>query len=83
MKRLDLRWADGRQHVAGTNISAADFNLLAFYTSMVTNRGMYHQKVPELLQEKLAPLENVKRVIENMAYPLKSTIEKLPEGKYF
>ena len=83
MKRCDVRWADGRQHVTGSNISAADFNLLAFYTSIVTNKGLFYPQVSKKLQEKLANLDHVKRVIENMAYPLKSTIEKLPTGKYF
>ena len=42
LSRMDSRWADGRTHVAYRDVTAADFNLLAFYTSVVTNPGLYN-----------------------------------------
>ena len=45
LERLNVRWADGREHAAGRDVTAADFNLLAFYTSILTNPGLYNPQV--------------------------------------
>ena len=47
LERLDVRWADGREHIAGRDVTAADFNLIAFYTSIVTNPGLYSPEIGE------------------------------------
>ena len=80
LERLDARWADGRDHVTGRGISAADFNLVAFYTSVITNRGLYNPTVSVKLRGRLEELKNVKRVLENIRIPLDDTIRLLPEA---
>ena len=47
LERLEVRWGDGRKHVAGNDVTAADFNLLAFYTSIMTNPGLINPMIGE------------------------------------
>mmetsp|Transcript_39502 Transcript_39502/g.51708 ORF Transcript_39502/g.51708 Transcript_39502/m.51708 type:complete len:107 (+) Transcript_39502:451-771(+) len=77
LERLNIRWVDGRKHIAGNNLSPADFNLLAFYTSMVTNKGLYKSQIAQKLTEKVNELDNVRRVIESIRDPLSGAIDKL------
>ena len=59
LQRCDRRWGDGRMHVTGRDVTAADFNLLAFHTSIVVNRGLYNPEVNEQLKAELGKLANV------------------------
>ena len=78
LERLDKRWADGRGHVTGTNISAADFHLLSFYTSIIDNKHLSNPEVSKALSQKLESLSNVSRVIDRMKREMGDTIDKLP-----
>ena len=42
MGKMNARFADGRAHVAGDKITAADFALLATFTSIFENQGCIH-----------------------------------------
>ena len=68
--KFNERWSDGREHVAGDDVTAADFNLLAFYTSIVTNPGIHNPQVGVQLKEKIESLPNAKRIIDNISRPL-------------
>jgi len=84
LAKFDERWSDGRSHVSGKDVTAADFNLLAFYTSSVINPGLYNPQVGSRLQMALEQMPNTKRVIENIQAPLQTAFEKLPAvGTWF
>lgn len=83
LERIDSRWSDGRKYVSGNDLTAGDFNLLAFYTSIVTNPGLYNPQVGLDLRTKLHSLSNVSRVIGNLETPMRSQIALLPtEGTW-
>lgn len=85
LERLEVRWADGRKHAAGNDVTAADFSLLGFYTSTVVNPGLYSPQIGERLLKKIEDdLPNTNRVINNIKKPLRRSIEMLPAtGTYF
>ena len=63
-RRLDERFMhDLRPHVAGNEITAADFNLLTFYTSVITNKGINTPETGVRLQKMLAKYKHVSRVV--------------------
>ena len=64
--RFNERWNDKREHVTGKDVTAADFNLLAFYTGVVANPGLYNPQISQRLQDKLEELPNTMRVIQNI-----------------
>ena len=85
LERLNVRWADDRTHAAGSDVTAADFSLLAFYTSIVMNPKLNEPQIGERLQSKLdQDLPNTKRVIKNISKHLTSTIEQqIAQGTSF
>ena len=79
LERLNVRWADGREHAAGKEITAADFNLIAFYTGIVTNPGLIQPQIGERLQSKIeSDFPNTKRVIRNIQKHVQKSIDRLP-----
>ena len=82
LTKLNDRWTDDRIYVAGRDVTAADFNLLAFYTSIVVNPGINKPEIGTALKAKIDELPNTKRVIENIVAPLQKIISKLPATQY-
>ena len=64
--KCDDRWADGRAHVAGANITAADFSLLGSVTSCWDNANLRNPSLRERIQAHLATKTNVTRVIQGI-----------------
>ena len=64
--KYNARWADGRAHVAGANITAADFSLLASVTSCWDNANLRNPSLRERIQAHLATKTNVTRVIQGI-----------------
>ena len=64
--KLEARWADGRAHVAGANITAGDFTLLSQVTSTWDNDHLRNPSVKEKIQAHLANKTHVPRVIEGI-----------------
>ena len=65
MEALDARFADGRKHVAGENVTAADFRLLTIGTSVVGNKDLKIPALGEKLREMAGGFENIQRVMNN------------------
>ena len=40
LDKFEARWADGRAHVAGVDLTAADFSFLTAYTSLIANQNL-------------------------------------------
>ena len=81
-KRLDARFSlDMRPHVAGSEITAADFNLLSFYTSVITNKGINTPETGIRLGKVLARFKHLTRVIDNIKNRLKASVDKLPSSR--
>ena len=78
MEGLNARFADGRKHAAGENITAADFRLLTIGTSIIENKSLKIPALQERLHEMAKGLENIQRVVDNAkAIPgLQAEIEK-------
>ena len=66
LARLDGQYADGRDHVAGSSITAADFYLLALVTAFVENPNMKQPSIREALTGKLAECANLQRILTPM-----------------
>ena len=75
--KLEARWADGREHVAGASITAGDYYALAQNTQVVLNTGLKHPSIQAKLAEHWATLPNCQRVINNIKAPLQSTVDAL------
>ena len=63
--KLEERWADGRDHVTGANISAADYYILSNHVSVTTNPNL-RNPVAERLTAAFEETTHVKRVINNI-----------------
>ena len=81
LDKLNSRWSDGRKHIAGNNVSAADLTLLTFYTGIITNKNGRNPEVSRRLSEKLDQLEHTTRVINNIKSELSGAVDKLPATK--
>ena len=81
MMKLEVRFADGREHAAGNSVTTADFALLTFYLSSVVNEHMRHALVREQLTERANALPNLMRVVNNIKAPLQATIDAMPATK--
>ena len=64
--KYNARWADGRAHVAGATLTAADFALLTQFTSFISNSNLRNPSLSERCMEHYNTLENVKRVVDNI-----------------
>ena len=59
MTKYNTRWADGRAHVAGATLTAADFGLLTAYTSIIANPNLRNPVVSERMKTHYETLEHV------------------------
>ena len=66
MDKFEARWADGRAHAAGSQVTYSDFNILAMLTSMIDNPAHMHANVREANLAKLAQCPNFQRVANNI-----------------
>ena len=66
MDKLDERFADGRAHVGGDQITDGDFSLLALVTSHYENAGGKHADIKAATAAKLQSCANVMRVVAPM-----------------
>ena len=64
LNKCEARWSDGRAHVAGANITCADFSMLARYTMLMTNPGIKNPSYGERTKAHLeSSCPNVLRII--------------------
>ena len=61
-------------------MTAADFSVLAFYTSKVLNENMTHPIVQQELLNKAQTLENFMRVAEAIKEMSPKAIDNLPQS---
>ena len=75
-KKLEERWADGRQYVAGNNITAADYVFLANYTMVRDNPGL---KNPSLATKFNALDQGVhnQRILAKMREHCQASIDRI------
>jgi glutathione S-transferase len=71
------RFADGRAHVGGDHITAADFGLLSMITSAYENPNGKHALIREGAAAKLAGCPHVQRVLTPMRELCAATIAAL------
>ena len=75
--KLEARWADNRTHVAGNTITAADYYLLAGYTSVATNPNLRNPAVGAGIKAKVESCPNVMRVINSIKNELAGAVDSL------
>ena len=66
MNALEAHFADGREHVAGSAITDADFYLMAIVTSSYENANGKHAEIREAGAAKVQACPNVMRVLAPM-----------------
>ena len=66
LERCNAHWADGRTHVAGNDVTEADFALLSLITGQIENPHSKHADIREATIAKLAQCEHVVRVVQPM-----------------
>ena len=64
--KLDERWADGRVHVAGASITAADYYVLTGYTSLVCNTNLRNPAISAALKPHAESKQNYMRVVNSI-----------------
>ena len=62
LDKFEARWADGRAHAAGSQVTYADFNILTMLTSFLDNPAHMHANVREANLAKIAQCPNFMRV---------------------
>ena len=75
--KLEARWADNRTHVAGNTITAADYYLLAGYTSVAINPNLRNPTVGAGIKAKVESCPNVMRVITSIKNELQGAVDSL------
>ena len=75
--RLEARFADGRAHVGGAQLTHADFYLLSIVTSHYENLHGKHSHIREAAAAKLHSCPNVMRVVAPMRELCAATIAAL------
>ncbi len=66
MDKMDERFADGRAHCGGDQMTHADFTLLALVTSHYENAGGKHADIKAATAAKVQSCANVMRVLAPM-----------------
>ena len=66
MEKVEARFSDGRNYVAGSSVTLADFLLLANYSSLVVNNNLKSAALKDKIQAEFATKENYKRVVANI-----------------
>ena len=66
MDKMEARWADGRAHACGANLSAADFTLLTSYTQLIANPNLRNPSLGERLLAHFNTLPNHQRILEGI-----------------
>ena len=62
MNNMEARWADGRAHACGANLTAADFSFLAFY-AFISHPNLRNPVIGERLMALFNTLPNLQRVL--------------------
>ena len=75
--KLDARWADGRAHATGANITAADYKILSDFTAIVSNTNLKTPAVSTSLMEVYNSHANYKRVVDNIKSECQATVDAL------
>ena len=78
MQKIDSHFADGRAHVAGDKITAADFALLATVTSIYENANVKHAAIRDGAAAALQASSNVQRVLAPVKELCAATIAAMP-----
>ena len=78
--KMEERWADGRVHAAGANITAADYYLLSQYTQAIINPNLRNPIISQTLGPYAAAKPNCMRVINSIKAELQSTVDALPNS---
>ena len=78
--KLEARFADGRAHVTGANISAADFSLLAGHTGVISNSHLRCPSISERLMADTASRPNLARVLANIQSECQATVDAIVPG---
>ena len=78
-QKCEERWNDGRKHVAGDQITMADYIYLAGHTCVYTNTGLKNPSVRTKFHEIATPeaYPNMFRVLNNIMGPLQATVDRL------
>ena len=77
MNKCEARWADGRAHCAGPNLTASDFSLLAAYTSFFSNPNIRNPSFSERMVAHCANLPNVQRVLQGVMSLCQAQVDAL------
>ena len=80
MDKFEARWSDGRVHVTGANLSAADFTLLADFTQLIDNPNLRNPSVHEQLSAYAQTLSNVQRVLGGIKPLCQAQVDALQPG---
>ena len=78
-QKCEEHWADGRQYVAGDNITAADYSFLAHNTMLRGNTGLKNPSILTKLEEQ-APMSesvHVARVLNNIKAQCQASVDAL------
>ena len=74
---FEARWSDGRTHVAGNNITVADYYALATFTSITTNPNIRNPSIGQAMKAKVDSCPNVSRVINSIKSELQEAVDGL------
>ena len=66
MNKCEARWADGRAHCSGADITAADFFLHTAFTSWYNNPNIRNPSFSERIMVHYATLPHTIRVMDNI-----------------
>ena len=75
--KTEARFADGRAHVAGASITAADYFLLSQYTQVVINPNLRNPAIHNALEAYVHPQQNNMRVINAIKAELQTHVDAL------
>ena len=78
-KKLEERWADGRQYVAGNTLTAADFTYLANITMIRGNTGIRNPSINTKFDEQMpvGSYPNIERVVGNIKALCQASVDAL------
>ena len=78
MNKMEARWADGRAHCSGANVTAADFDFLTTFTKLIANTNLKNKVISDRLLAHFNTLPNHQRVLNGVKSDCQSVIDALP-----